>query len=102
MTWWTRKPIPLKNIAWAFCVGIFLGMVIGCNSTPAEPPLMPMSGTVKVEGQSLAVGWITLYPDETKGNLSTRLPTGEINKDGTSAGTPAKYHKILKVTITQS
>jgi cyclophilin family peptidyl-prolyl cis-trans isomerase len=37
------------------------------------------------------------------GQVTSGLATVEqINKDGTSAGTPAKYHTILKVTITQS
>ena len=42
-----------------------------------------MAGTIKVEGQPLAAGSITFYPDEARGNTSTRLPYREIAKDRT-------------------
>src|SRR5437867_1148536 len=79
-----------------------VALVAGCNSTPPEPPLLPVGGTVKVEGEPLAVGSITFYPDEAKGNTSTRLPLAEIAKDGTytlttngNPGAAAGFYKVV-------
>jgi cyclophilin family peptidyl-prolyl cis-trans isomerase len=39
----------------------------------------------------------------TFGQVTSGLPVAQkINSDGTQGGTPAKYHKILKVTITET
>jgi hypothetical protein len=95
----TRNHSSLKNIALVLCISA----IVGCNSTPPEPPLMPVIGSVKVEGQPLAVGWITFYPDEAKGNASTRLPVAEIANDGTytltTNGKPGAAAGSYKVVI---
>jgi hypothetical protein len=54
----------------------------GCNASKHEI-LVPVSGTIKVDGKPLTVGWITFYPDEAAGNTSSRLPLAQIAKDGT-------------------
>jgi hypothetical protein len=64
--------------------------------------VVTVSGTVTVDGKPLTVGWITFYPDETKGNTSAHLPFAEIQKDGTYAlstngnpGAPPGCYKVV-------
>ncbi len=61
---------------------LLICLLPGC--TPSrEEKLLPVSGTIKVEGQLLTVGWVTFYPDEARGNRSTHLPVAAIKADGT-------------------
>jgi hypothetical protein len=76
--------------------------ILGCG--PKPDPWGLVSGTVKVEGQPLIVGigWITYYPDESKGNTITGLPIGKIQTDGSYAlttfgkqGAPCGFYKVV-------
>lgn len=76
-------------------------LVAGCERA-GEERLLPVSGTIKVEGQPLTTGWVTFYPDEARGNHSTHLPLAEIKPDGTyrlstngRPGAPAGAYKVV-------
>ena len=75
--------------------------MLGCNSEKVET-LVPVVGTVKVQGKPLTLGWITFYPDEARGNTSARLPLVEITTDGTyelttngKPGAPPGFYKVV-------
>lgn len=55
---------------------------VGCSSKKKEDRIFPVSGTAKVEGELLPVGWIVFYPDEERGNKNTALPFADIKSDG--------------------
>jgi hypothetical protein len=61
---------------------------------------------VKVEGQSLTTGWLTFYPDEARGNSSSRLPVAEIKSDGSyellTNGKPGANRGHYKVVVAAS
>jgi hypothetical protein len=76
---------------------VLLGAVSGCGSGG----LVPVSGTVKLEGKSLREGTVAFYPDESKGNQSQDMPTGEIS-DGkyevytnSKKGAPPGAYKVV-------
>jgi hypothetical protein len=75
----------------------------GCRAATQEEVLYPVAGAVAVDGRPLSVGWITLYPDDSKDNKSTRLPFGEIQKDGsyslTTNGKPGATAGFYKVVV---
>jgi hypothetical protein len=78
--------------------------VPGCGSSKEET-LVPVSGTVKVDGQPLTTGWLTFYPDEARGNSSSRLPVADI-KNGTyelsTNGKPGATCGHYKVVVAAS
>lgn len=57
-------------------------LLTGCPARPREV-LVPVAGKVTVDGQPLPLGWVTFYPDPSKGNTSPRQPYAEIQQDGT-------------------
>jgi hypothetical protein len=81
---------------------LLVGPVFGCASTATEEKWAPVAGTVKVEGQPLTKGWLTFYPDDAKGNGSTRLPVAEITSNGSyelttngKPGAPCGFYKVV-------
>src|SRR6516162_7874588 len=85
----------MLGIAGAFWTGL------GCHPDRKDV-LLRVSGCVKVAGKPLKLGWVTFYPDESRGNRSSRLPVGEITSDGTyelstngKAGAPPGFYKIV-------
>ena len=68
--WWNRA-------AQTACLALALAWLGGCGSSD----LIPVAGTVTVNGQPLASGSVTYHPDAAKGNKSQDIASGEI-KDG--------------------
>jgi hypothetical protein len=82
-----------------FCLGygavLFLG---GCGGLK----LVPVSGTVYVDGQPAARGSVIYKPDKSRGNESGYEPLGVINPDGTyklitqnRTGAPPGAYKVV-------
>lgn len=57
-----------------------LMMVGGCG--PGEEKLVPVSGTVTIQGSPLPYGTVTLIPEGAAGNTSTSQPFGKVGSDG--------------------
>ena len=94
-----RSPIAVPTL-----FGILGAMLSlpGCSGSK-ELPLVPVSGTLKLEGKPLPVGWITYYADEAKGNTLALIPLAEIHKDGryelTTNGKPGAPPGFWKVVV---
>ena len=86
-----------------FWCGLVLA-TMGCNSGG----LVPVTGSVTMEGTALKTGSVTLYPDESKGNTSQEISTGEI-VDGKyeiftnrKRGAPPGAYKVVVVSTNYS
>jgi hypothetical protein len=79
-----------------------VGLLAGCGET--GPEVYPVQGRVTVDGQPIHadVGTINLVPDKDKGNTTTFLPTGYLDKEGSytvyyalgKKGAPPGWYKV--------
>jgi hypothetical protein len=104
MTEFRRIPVRAARPSPIFLV-LLPCLIAGCGPS-GEEKLLPVWGTVKVEDQPLTAGWVTFYPDEARGNRSTRLPLAEIKPDGTyrlsTNGRPGATAGVYKVVVAAS
>jgi hypothetical protein len=91
------------NLALLLCAIAAAWLGTGCTSSTER--LVPVAGTVSVEGEPLTVGWITFYPDEEKGNANPYLPFAQITASGTyelttngRTGAPPGAYKVVVAT----
>ena len=68
-------------------------------------PLVPVKGTVTIDGQPLTTGSVVLQPDTSKGNSTAHEPRGEIDGDGNyvvmtagRTGAPAGWYRVSVVS----
>src|ERR1051325_10249454 len=57
-----------------------LSSVSGCSGNSEK--LIPVSGTVSIEGKALSTGTVTLVPEAESGEKSFQRPLGAIKSDG--------------------
>jgi len=89
-------PAPTRSIAGAVC--LFLAGTAGCQESAREP-LLPVSGQVRLEGNVLSTGSVSLRPEEPG---RWQHPTGLIGADGVysvytdrRAGAPPGRYKVV-------
>jgi hypothetical protein len=83
-------------------MSLLMGLIAGCGE--AEPLVYPVQGLVTVDGHSIHadIATINLVPDKDKGNTTTLLPTGYLNKEGAytvyyakgKKGAPPGWYKV--------
>jgi hypothetical protein len=87
-----------------FCL---LAMISGCGEP--EPELVPVAGTVTVDGQPLSKGTVAFVPDAARGNQSLDTPQGKIAPDGTYqlktldklGAAPGRYKVVVSATANE-
>ena len=76
-----------------------------CGPTEENVPLYPVSGKVLNSGSPMPIGQVMFYPDQAKGNSTTKVPSGMIQADGSYSlttgtskgvkeGAPAGWYKV--------
>lgn len=81
----------LSSSGWSVCRllwGILLVCCIGCS---AGEPYQPISGSVKVDGQPLADGTITLYPNGPGTTCGGKVIDGRFELPQELGPTPGNY-----------
>jgi hypothetical protein len=77
-----EQRMPMKKVAWvrpAILVGGLL-VLAGCGGS--GPKLVPVSGTVTLDGQPLTRCSVALIPDTAKGNKGSLSCMGAVNAQG--------------------
>jgi hypothetical protein len=78
----------------------------GCAKGPTEK-LLPVKGTVTVEGKPVWTGNVTFYPDKGKGNETMHQPIGTLDASGNyemvvpggRKGAPAGAYKVVVYAV---
>jgi hypothetical protein len=95
-----------------------LGLIaVACSLLPACKPkedeltLLPVSGKVTIGGTPMPLGNVNFFPDSSKGNTSTKVPSALVLEDGSfklmtsdSAGTrkegaPPGWYKVVVMRV---
>ncbi|QDU76192.1 hypothetical protein Pan97_32370 [Bremerella volcania] len=90
------------NASWAFCGIIAVSMTtgLGCGLAPAEPGLLPVHGTVRMDDRPASGGSVCFHPDDQASGV---LPVGSIEADGTYEvyvhGKPGAPEGTYRVTV---
>ena len=79
---------------------VSLVSAIGCSRSSSDT-LVPVAGTVTVNGNPLTTGSVTFHPDSDSGNMTQHIPTGTIDSQGnyrlstaTKAGAPPGSYQV--------
>lgn len=85
--------------------GLGMWMLFSCSSCDkkdAGPELVPVSGTIRVDGKPLAKAGISFRPDETRGNRTSYQPGGTSDENGkyelraaAKSGAPPGWYKVV-------
>jgi hypothetical protein len=85
-------------------VGVAAVMSLGCllmSGCGKKVVLVPVAGTVTLDGQPLSKGMVTFMPDLAKGNSAQSAPTGTIDKGNYQLstlgqlGAPPGWYKVI-------
>lgn len=83
-------------------VGFVALLISGCGAKDEGPTLVPVSGTITVDGAPIARAGISFRPDESKGNTVPYQPAGSADENGkyelvTAAkkGAPPGWYKVV-------
>jgi len=83
-------------------IGVFALLTSGCGAKEEGPTLVPVSGTITVDGTPIARAGISFRPDESKGNTAPYQPAGSADENGkyeliTAAkkGAPPGWYKVV-------
>jgi hypothetical protein len=71
-------------------LALVCAILTSCGAKEENLTLLPVSGTVTVDGKTLPMGTVYYQPDESKGNKSTKGISGHIQEDGS--------YKLITVT----
>ena len=99
----TLLPGPVRWLAPLACLVGVLASSAGCG--PAGPgKLLPVEGTVTIDGKPLTTGTVSFRPATDKGNTGTAEPAGASHADGRyqvftagRPGAPPVWYRILLV-----
>src|SRR3954447_19688831 len=95
-----RRPSVTPN--WRPIV-LVIGLLLlpGCKGDQPSKKLVPVKGTVSVDGSPMQVGTVTFMPDAAKGNKTEGSAAGSIAADGTyklfygtQEGAPLGWYKV--------
>lgn len=84
---------------------IALAALAGCGGESEK--LVPVSGSITVDGKAVPNGTVTLYPESSKGNASQHQPTGVIDTEGRfemylpggKKGVPPGWYKVVVYAV---
>jgi hypothetical protein len=76
-------PILLRRVP-AAALAVTLGLAAGCGG---GPKFVPVEGKVFIDNQTVQAGetlkgYVVLYPDQSKGNLTQEYVKGDVGPDG--------------------
>jgi hypothetical protein len=97
----SQRQAPCRAFLAVMAGALLLPIASGCSRSEGDD-FVPVTGTVKLQGQPLSIGSVSFRPDAAKGNKSMHIPYGQIDGEGKyelvtigRKGAPPGWYKVL-------